>query len=132
MSNFFEDKDNETYHLTLDRESLNEVLTILSSKGKVDMFADKNGDVSFNIPDNTEINVQSINIPSIMMGVVEDVDKELATIEEGSEKYTELEYKRYAISFAAELTKSILNELKEINYDSELTEDEDEEEDDET
>ena len=111
-------ENHERYCLTLDRESLNEVLTFLSNKGKIETLVDEIGDISFNIPKNSEINVKSINIPEIMMGKLVEIDKEKATLDVDSDRFYALEHNRDMILFSVDLTKTILNEIREEEDES--------------
>jgi hypothetical protein len=119
----------ERYRLTLNRESLNEVLSCLSSSGKVDVLVDAYGEVSFNIPPNAEIDVRSINIIDVMLGVMVDIEKEQLKVEKDSKRFKELETSKNGVSFSIEMTRTILDELEEIDdIIQDKTEDEDKEE----
>jgi hypothetical protein len=112
-------KDFERYRLLLNRESLNEVLSCLSTSGKIDVMVDEAGDVSFNVPINSEIDVKSINIIDVMVGVLVDVEKEQLLVVEDAERFEELENTKAGIQFSIDFTKTILNELELLTDEEE-------------
>ena len=118
MSDYFEEMERELaqfdrYYLTVDRESLNEIMSALAMTGKVETVVDDTGDIAFNIPTQSKINVMSVNIPDVMMGVLIEMEKEQANLEEGSERFEEIESTKEGIRFAIDFTKTILTQLKE-------------------
>jgi hypothetical protein len=101
-------KNFELYRITLNRDSLNEFLTSMSTLGKIDIGVSKEGEVTFNIPIKSDISISSINIMDMLTKEVIRISQTADECEDEIE-LSEMEDELAAVQTTIELLSRLLD-----------------------
>jgi hypothetical protein len=104
----FDLNDFELYKLTVTRPMLNEIMNILSSNNHVDVMVNGDGNISFDIPESSEIEVRSYNIIKDMEDRAVGLQK-IILLEKDEERKKILELEKDKIILAIEVVSDIIN-----------------------
>jgi hypothetical protein len=102
------------YHVTFTRDALDKFLSHLSGDGTVDLLINERGEVSFNIPKDTGIDVSEINIAEELIAEADLLEVKQKRLKEGGKRWLEIEAEKEEIIDAAVRVIKILKK----HYDS--------------
>ena len=94
------------YHVTLTRDALNDLMSALSVNDRIDVCANDNGEISFNLPPECGVSIKQVNIAEDLMAEGERLDKKQKTLKENGKRWNELEERKMiCMHTALEVTK---------------------------
>jgi len=96
------------YKLIVDRQSLTELMNVLSETRLVDTVVDEKGDISFDIKKDSKIDIKTIDILEILTNKIGDLEEEQQEMNTNTKKYKELEIKKSSILYAMSVIYDIL------------------------
>lgn len=102
------------YTITVTRDHLDKLMAYFSQIGEVTLGVESTGEVTFNIPKNSDINIVEINVFRELFRKVEKLEQEQQTLSLKSKRFKEIEQEKETIKNSIPILAEIF--ISKINF----------------
>jgi len=99
---------NDLYQITVNRETLNDLVSMLSQLHAINTVVGDDGEVSFDIPPNSKTTIKTINIIQDLAHIVVSFEQQQQKMEPTSQEFQELELKKNSILYSMRIVNEII------------------------